>query len=89
MKKHKDQRQGSQKSETMHDQCIDMLSAGAAPGPDGIPAAMIKGAKNVFSNLLSSIMRSTMDSGNIPSILKTAYVTPIHKGESRSDLANF
>ena len=70
-------------------ECIDMLSAGAAPGPDGIPAAMIKGAKNVFSNLLSSIMRSTMDSGNIPSILKTAYVTPIHKGESRSDPANF
>ena len=66
-----------------------MLSAGAAPGPDGIPAAMIKGAKNVFSNLLSSIMRSTMDSGNIPSILKIAYVTPIHKGESRSDPANF
>ena len=69
--------------------CIDMLSAGAAPGPDGIPAAMIKGAKRVFSNLLSNIMRSTMDFGCIPSILKTAYITPIHKGESRSEPANF
>merc|ERR1711963_635569 len=67
----------------------DMLSAGAAPGLDGIPAAMIKGAKRVFSNLLSNIMRSTMDSGKIPSILKTAYVTPIYKGESRSEPANF
>ena len=69
--------------------CIDMLSAGAAPGPDGIPAAMIKGAKSTFATMLSSIMRSTMDSGSIPSILKMAYVTPIHKGESRSDPANF
>ena len=70
-------------------ECIDMLTAGAAPGPDGIPAKMIKGAKSTFATMLSSIMRTTMDSGNIPSILKMAYVTPIHKGESRSDPANF
>ena len=70
-------------------ECIDMLAAGAAPGPDGIPAAMIKGAKTTFATMLSSIMRTTMDSGNIPSILKMAYVTPIHKGDSRSDPANF
>ena len=31
-------------------ECIDMLAAGAAPGPDGIPAAMIKGAKSAFSS---------------------------------------
>ena len=70
-------------------ECIDMLAAGAAPGPDGIPAIMIKAAKSPFARMLSSIMRTTMDSGNIPSILKMAYVTPIHKGESRSDPANF
>ena len=70
-------------------ECIDMLAAGASPGPDGIPAAMIKGAKSVFSTLLSNIMRSTMDAGSIPSILKTAYITPIHKGESRSEPENF
>ena len=46
-------------------ECIDMLANGAAPGPDGIPAAMIKGGKSVFASMLSSIMRTTMDSGNI------------------------
>ena len=66
-----------------------MLAVEAAPGPDGIPAVMIKSAKGVFARMLSNIMRATMDSGNIPSILKTAYVTPIHKGESRSEPANF
>ena len=70
-------------------ECIDMLANGAAPGPDGIPAAMIKGAKGVFARMLSNIMRTTMDSGKIPSILKTAYITPIHKGDSRSEPANF
>ena len=39
--------------------------------------------------MLSNIMRSTMDSGSIPSILKSAYITPIHKGESRSEPENF
>ena len=70
-------------------ECIDMLATGAAPWPDGIPAAMIKGAKGVFSRMLSDIMRTTMDSGTIPSILKTAYAPPILKGESRSSPANF
>ena len=70
-------------------ECIDMLATGAAPGPDGIPAAMIKGGKSAFASMLSNIMRTTIDYGNIPSILKTAYVTPIHKGDSRSDPANF
>ena len=55
-------------------ECIDMLATGAAPGPDGIPAAMIKGGKSAFASMLSNIMRTTIDSGNIPSILKTAYV---------------
>ena len=44
-------------------ECIDMLATGAAPGPDGIPAVMIKSAKGVFARMLSNIMRATMDSG--------------------------
>ena len=69
--------------------CIDMLSAGAAPGPDGIPAKMIKAAKSSFASMLTNILQSSLDSGDIPGILKLAFVTPIHKGDSRSDPANF
>ena len=69
--------------------CIDMLSAGAAPGPDGIPAKMIKAAKHSFASMLSNILQNSLDSGDIPGILKLAFVKPIHKGDSRSDPANF
>ena len=69
--------------------CIDMLSAGAAPGPDGIPAKMIKAANSTFASMLNNIMQSSLESGDIPGILKLAFVTPIHKGDSRSDPANF
>ena len=62
--------------------CIDMLSAGAAPGPDGIPAKMIKAAKTSFASMLTNILQSSLDSGDIPGILKLAFVTPIHKGDS-------
>ena len=70
-------------------ECIDMLSARAAPGPDGIPAEMLKGAKSSFASMLSNILRNSLDTGEIPSILKMAYVIPIHKGDSRSEPANF
>ena len=70
-------------------ECIEMLSARAAPGPDGIPSEMLKGANTTFAFMLSNILRSSLDTGEIPSILKMAYVTPVHKGESRSEPANF
>ena len=70
-------------------ECINMLSAGAAPGPDGIPAKMIKAANSTFASMLNNIMQSSLESGDIPGILKLAFVTPIHKGDSRSDPANF
>merc|ERR1711994_188150 len=44
--------------------CIDMLSAGAAPGPGGIPAKMIKAAKHSFASMLSNILQNSLDSGD-------------------------
>jgi hypothetical protein len=70
-------------------QCLDSLSNGAAPGPDGIPAVMLKAAKRTVSIILSNIFQSSYDSGHIPAILKLAYVIPIHKGGSRSEPINF
>ena len=70
-------------------ECLDKLSNGAAPGPDGIPASMLKGAKNTVSILLNNILKSSYESGCIPAILKLAHVIPIHKGGSRSEPVNF
>ena len=70
-------------------ECIDMLSAGATAGPDGLPAAMLKGAKTTFAIMIANILRLSLDTGDIPSILKLAHVIPLHKGGSRSEPSNF
>ena len=64
---------------------LDKLSNGAAPGPDGIPARMLKAAKNTISVLLNDIFRCSYESGDIPEILKLAHIIPIHKGKSQAE----
>ena len=69
--------------------CIEMMSAGAAAGPDGIPAAMLKGAKTTFAIMISDILRTSLDSGNIPNVLKLAHIIPLHKGGNRAEPSNY
>ena len=39
--------------------------------------------------MLTSILKSSYETGDIPAILKLAHITPIHKGGSQSEPANF
>ena len=41
--------------------CLNQLSNGAAPGPDGIPAIILKRAKNDISLMLTSIFKSSYE----------------------------
>ena len=68
---------------------LDCLSNRAAPGPDGVSASMLKGAKTTISLLLCNIFRSSYETGDIPAILKLATIIPIHKGGSSSEPSNF
>ena len=70
-------------------ECLDQLSNGAAPVPDGIPAVMLKRAKNTISIMLANIFKSSYEKGDIPAILKLAHITPIREGGSRSNPSNF
>ena len=70
-------------------ECIDMMSASASTGPDGIPAAMLKGAKTPYAIMIADILRCSLDTGDIPAILKLAHVIPLHKGGSRAEPSNF
>ena len=62
---------------------LDKLSSSAAPGPDGIPALMLKKGKNTISHILYNIFKTCFDSGDIPDLLKRSYIIPIHKGGAR------
>ena len=70
-------------------EALEKLSTNAAPGPDGIPAILLKKCRHSLSEPLATIFYRIFSSGCIPDLLKTAFIIPIHKGGSRASPANF
>ena len=70
-------------------EAIDSIPAGASPGPDGIPAILLKKAKKPLSRMLCKLMKKTLETGEIPPRLKRSLIIPIHKGGSQGDPVNF
>ena len=68
---------------------IRKMDSNSTPGPDGIPAKFLIQTKEIISVPLGIIMRKSIDEGNIPDVLKLAYVTPIHKGGSKLKPENY
>ena len=68
---------------------LDKLSGSAAPGPDGVPAIMLKKGKRTISRILCEIFNTSFDSGQLPDLLKSSYIIPIHKGESKAEPSNY
>ena len=71
------------------EEAISEISVTAAAGPDRFPAILLKTLRANLSEPLFLIWRSSMDSGVIPGQLKTAFIIPIHKGDSRSIPKNY
>jgi hypothetical protein len=68
---------------------IDKLSPGASAGPDGIPSILLKKCKHSLVDGLEIMFRKFMKDGNLPKLLKQAFIVPIHKGGSRALPSNF
>ena len=68
---------------------IDELSPNAAPGPDRFPAILLKKCKEVLAKPLYIIWRYSLDSGQIPPLLKWSVITPIHKGGKKDIAKNY
>ena len=68
---------------------IDEIPSGACPGPDGVPPCLLKKSKMNIARMLILIYKSSFETGEIPDILKLALVSPIHKGGSRADPAQY
>ena len=64
---------------------INQLSVFSGPGPDGIPAILLKKSKVTISLMLQNIFRHSIENGDIPTILKLGYICPILKPNSRRD----
>ena len=68
---------------------IDKLNKNSAAGPDGIPTVFLINTKKYIKTPLKIILRKSINEGVIPDIFKLAYITPIHKGGSKLNPANY
>ena len=68
---------------------IDKLDSSKSTGPFGLPIFLLKRFKEYFSIWLSELINLSFETGEFPTILKLAKVTPIHKKESKLDHLNY
>ena len=68
---------------------IATIPAKSAPGPDGIPAVLLRNCSNALAKPLHILWSKSMETGKIPSKLKHGLITPIYKGGDKSIPANY
>nr|VZI27084.1 unnamed protein product [Spirometra erinaceieuropaei] len=68
---------------------IVKLKEGTSPGPDEIPAKMLKELATELAGHLSLLFQASLDAGRLPPEWKTAWISPIHKSGSRASANNY
>ena len=58
---------------------INQIPLHSAPGPDKIPSILLKECKKELAPALLTIWRKSLNTGQIPDILKKRSIVPIHK----------
>ena len=71
------------------EKAIDNMPWHSAPGPDSWSSVLLKKCKTSLSKPLAIMWRRSLDTGIIPTILKTADIAPLHKGGSKSVPKNY
>ena len=65
------------------------LSDDSAPGPDGVPAVLLKRCAESLARPLAQLWRTSLDTGQVPQACKEGIVTPIFKGGNKGDCENY
>ncbi|XP_044745151.1 uncharacterized protein LOC123307015 [Coccinella septempunctata] len=60
-----------------------------APGPEELPAELLKNGSNKLIKFLTELMNRYINGEPIPSTWKEAWITPIHKKGKRDDCSNY
>ena len=68
---------------------IKEIPTHAAPGPDKIPAVVLKECAEQLSEAILKIWRKSVDDGDIPDILKLQTIVPIYKKGSKTLPENY
>ena len=74
--------------EDIKNACKELRNS-AAPGPDGVPALLLKVCRNELSVPLFHIWRASLDTSEIPLEQLLVLICPLHKGGSRSIPKNY
>ena len=64
-------------------ECLSNLDTSKACGPDGIPARLLKEYSQQIAPSLCALFNTSLGHGRLPSEWKSAYLTPIHKKDSK------
>nr|VZI12529.1 unnamed protein product [Spirometra erinaceieuropaei] len=65
------------------------LKEGTSPGPDELPAKLLKELATESVEPLSLLFQASLDAGRLPPEWKTAWTSPIHKNGSRASANNY
>ena len=68
---------------------IERLDTSKSTGPFGLPIFLLKAFKEFFSIWLSELINLCFETGEFPTLLKNAKVTPVHKKESKLNRSNY
>ena len=68
---------------------ISEIANQSAAGPDRFPALLLKNCKETLSKPLYLIWRTSLDTGEIPTIFKRSVITPIYKGGDKTLPKNY
>ena len=68
---------------------LSAIDAAKSTGHDELPALVLKQCSTVLAPSLTRIFNMSLSLGCVPSSFKIANITPLHKGGSKTDPANF
>ena len=68
---------------------IKEIPSYAAPGPDKLPALVLKECADEIAEAILMIWRKSLDTGEIPDIMKLQTIIPIYKKDSKSKPENY
>ncbi len=71
------------------EEAIKEINMYAAAGPDGVPPVLLKQSASTLSIPLHMIWRKSLDTGEIPKLLKHGLITPIYKSGPKTEPKNY
>jgi hypothetical protein len=75
-------------SDIVHNVLIG-LDASKSPGPDNIPARLLKTLADSLAKPVCHLFNQSISSGNVPAIWKTSTITPLPKKPNTAEPKNF